>query len=358
MRIYFSKTQMDHRPTQYGVHGRLVRPLENPDRAGTLLESLGRLGLAAEEPPAAGRAAIERVHPGHYLDFLEGAFDRFQALPNAGPEVLPNVHPYFAAATPYGVSPLANGARPEPRTTGILGQAGWYIGDLSCAMTEGTARAALASAASAVAAARSVLAGDGEAFALCRPPGHHAYADRASGFCFLNNAAIAAETLRETFARVAIIDFDTHHGDGTQTIFYARDDVFFGSVHTDPSAYYPHFLGHGDERGTGAGDGCNLNLPLAFGSGDGDFLAAVETLVGAATRFGAEALVISAGWDAHRDDPLSRLDVTGAAYPKIGEILGKAGLPSVIVQEGGYSLAAVSETAPAFVEAFLAARPG
>ncbi len=353
MKVFFSKTQLDHQPTQYGVHGKLVRPLENPNRAETLIESLARLGLAADEPAAADRAAIERVQQGHYLDFLENAFERFQTLPNAGPEVIPNVHPYFAADRPYAPSPLASGARPAPRTTGIIGQTGWYVGDLSCAMTEGTAAAAFASAASAIAATHTVLSGETSAFALCRPPGHHAYPDRASGFCFLNNAAIAAELLRETFGKVAIIDFDTHHGDGTQTIFYARGDVFFGSVHTDPSAYYPHFLGYADETGVGAGEGANLNLPLAFGSGDVDFLGAVETLAKRAVEFGAEAVVISAGWDAHQSDPLSKLAVTSAAYPRAGEILGRLKLPTVIVQEGGYSLTAVSEAAPAFVSAFM-----
>ena len=356
MKLFFSKTQLEHRPTQYGVHGKLVRPLENPERADTLVTSLGELGLTAEAPPAAERAVIERVHPGHYLDFLQTAFARFEALPNAGPEVLPNVHPYFAAARPYGSSPLANGARPQPRTTGILGQTGWYIGDLSCAMTEGTSRAVFASASSAVAAARAVINGDDAAFALCRPPGHHAYADRASGFCFLNNAAIAAEVLRERYGKVAILDFDTHHGDGTQTIFYARGDVFVGSVHTDPSAYYPHFLGYGDETGHGEGEGCNLNLPLAYGAGDPDYLAAVEMLCERAARFGAEALVVSAGWDAHHADPLSKLTVTSEAYPKVGAMLGKLKLPTAIIQEGGYSLAAVSDAAPAFVGGFVSAR--
>ena len=310
MRLFFSADQLLHRPTQYGVHGRLVRPLENPDRAETLIGSLGRLGLAAEAPAAIDRAAILKVHPEHYVGFLETAFARFQELPNAGPEVLPNAHPYFSGA---GVL----GARPAPRTQGILGQCGWYIGDLSCAMTEHPVTAALASASTTIGAAEAVRGGAGAAFALCRPPGHHAYPDRANGFCFFNNAAIAAEILRQRFARVAILDFDTHHGDGTQTIFYARDDVFFGSVHTDPTAYYPHFFGYADERGTGAGEGCNLNLPLAPGSGDGEFVAAVRRLAEAADDFGAEAIVLSAGWDAHRDDPLSKLDVSTAAYPKI-----------------------------------------
>ncbi|HEX2020984.1 MAG TPA: histone deacetylase family protein [Aurantimonas sp.] len=345
MRLFFSPEQLAHRPTQYGVHGRLIQPLENPERGEILIASLERLGLAPELPGEIQRDDVLAVHADHYVAFLETAFERFQALPNAGPEVLPNVHPYYSGATRLG-------ARPQPRTTGILGQTGWYVGDLSCAMTVGTFGAALASAASAASAAQAVLDGETAAYALCRPPGHHAYRDRANGFCFLNNAAIAAQRLRQRYRRVAIIDFDTHHGDGTQAIFYDRDDVFVGSTHTDPSAYYPHFFGYAEERGTGAGEGCNLNIPLAFGTGDTAFVAAVEQLLEAVGRFGAEALVVSAGWDAHRDDPLSKLDVSTAAYPLIGRLIGSVKLPTVIVQEGGYSLAAVAEAAPAFVGAF------
>jgi acetoin utilization deacetylase AcuC-like enzyme len=221
-------------------------------------------------------------------------------------------------------------------------------------MMEGTFGAAYASAQSAIAGAEAVLAGD-YAFALCRPPGHHAYRDRASGFCYFNNAAIAAEILRRTFSKVAIIDFDTHHGDGTQAIFYTRADVFYGSVHTDPSAYYPHFAGYADETGAGEGEGYNLNLPLEPGAGDEAFVDANQRLDLAVQAFGAEALVISAGWDAHQDDPLSKLQVTTETFPRIGEIWGKLGLPTLIVQEGGYSLKASAAAAPAFVEAFRSA---
>lgn len=346
MRLFFSPEQLTHRPTQYGVHGRLIRPLENPERGETMIASLRQLDLVPEAPAPIPREAVLAVHADHYVEFLETAFARFQALPNAGPEVLPNVHPYHSGATQLG-------PRPRPRTTGIIGQSGWYIGDLSCAMTAGTFGAALGSAASAASAGQAVLDGETSAYALCRPPGHHAYPDRANGFCFLNNAAIAAQHLRQRYRRVAIIDFDTHHGDGTQAIFYDRDDVFVGSTHTDPSAYYPHFFGYAEERGAGAGEGFNLNLPLAQGSGDAPFVAAVERLAEAADRFGAEALVISAGWDAHRDDPLSKLDVTTAAFPLVGRLLGSLNRPTVIVQEGGYSLAAVAEAAPAFVAAFM-----
>ncbi len=354
MRLFFSPEQLGHRPTQYGVHGRLVRPVEIPERGETLLASLADLGLAAESPVIDDDAPIRAVHAGHYLDFLATAYERFQDLPNAGPEVLPNVHPYFS-----GAGSLC--ARPTPKVKGIIGQTGWYIGDLSCGMMAGSFMAAKASAMSAASAARAVLEESERpinteqapaAFALCRPPGHHAYPDRANGFCFFNNAAIAAQILRARFERVAILDFDTHHGDGTQAIFYERDDVFFGSTHTDPVNYYPHFFGYADERGHGAGEGFNLNLPLAPGSGDDIFVAAVDRLAEAATRFAAEALVISAGWDAHRDDPLSKLDVSTDAYRRVGERLGQLALPAVIVQEGGYSLAAVAQAAPAFIAAY------
>ena len=189
--------------------------------------------------------------------------------------------------------------------------------------------------------------------ALCRPPGHHAYQDRASGFCFLNNAAIAAEVLRRRFGRVAILDFDTHHGDGTQAIFYRRSDVFYGSVHTDPRRYYPYFAGYADETGFGEGDKFNFNLPLPQGAGDEAFIEANQRLIVAALASEAEAIVLSAGWDAHVEDPLSKLDVTADAFRRLGRIYGEVPLPTVIVQEGGYSLAAIEHVAPRFVSEFL-----
>ncbi|MGH6763498.1 MAG: histone deacetylase family protein [Phyllobacterium sp.] len=331
------------------INGRIVRPVENPDRADVLIDALAGHGLERREPDDFGRGPILKVHAEHYVAFLETAFDRFMALPDHGPEVLPNVSAYRGAGSDFAT-------RDKPRTTGILGQAGWYLSGMSCAIMKDTFSASCASAQTAVAGAEAVKAGGEPAFALCRPPGHHAYADRSAGFCYFNNAAIAAEVLRERFGKVAIADFDTHHGDGTQAIFYRRSDVFFGSTHTDPSAYYPHYSGYADERGAGLGEGANLNLPLAEGSGDEAFIAANRRLAAEVLSQQAEALVLSAGWDAHRDDPLSRLQVTTAAYGEIGRIWGGLKLPTLIVQEGGYSLTAVAEAAPLFMSAFLAAR--
>jgi acetoin utilization deacetylase AcuC-like enzyme len=349
MKFYFSQTQLDHQPTQYMVHGKLIHAFENANRATTLIASLEAAGLVQEAPPAADPAPILAVHADHYLDFLRVAYADFMALPNHGPEVLPNIHAYRGADAGYA-------PRGKPRPTGIIGRAGWYVGDLSAVIAEGTYASSIASAEAAIAAANTVSGGEAAAFALCRPPGHHAYVDRASGFCFLNNAAIAAELLRKTWNRVAILDFDTHHGDGTQAIFYARDDVFFGSVHTDPSAYYPHYVGYADERGAGAGEGANVNVPLGYGADDAAFIEANRRIIAAALEQGAEALVLSAGWDAHHLDPLSKLAVTTEAYARIGEIYGRLGLPTVIIQEGGYSLEAVGAASLAFMQAFRAAR--
>jgi acetoin utilization deacetylase AcuC-like enzyme len=347
MKLFFDEAQLAHRPKLWMVHGRIVEPFENPEHCASLISALLPLGLHVTKPGDFGCDPIYRVHADHYIGFLEEAHARFMTLPHHGPEVLANVHPY------RGAGPTLE-ARGRPRPAGIVGQAGWYLGDLSCAITAETFRAAFASAQSAVAGAEAVLAGE-YAYALCRPPGHHAYPDRASGFCYINNAAVAAEVLRRTFPKVAIVDFDTHHGDGTQAIFYARRDVFYGSVHTDPSSYYPFFSGYADETGAGDAEGANLNLPLEPGAGDEAFIDANRRLALEAEAIGADAIVISAGWDAHKDDPISELQVTTEAYSRIGEIWGKLAIPTLVVQEGGYSQAVGAQAAPAFIAAFRAA---
>lgn len=346
MKLFFAPEQLLHRPQQYFRLGRVDTPLENPERMATLAEALSALGLVLTRPTDRGRQPLLAVHSPAYVTFLEEIFAQWQTLPNAGPEAFPNVHPYRGAGSDFQRAEHA-------RNTGAIGRLGTHVGDMSCAIGAGTWPAAYASAQTAINGAEALLAGARRAFALCRPPGHHCYPDRANGFCFLNNAAIAATVLRRGFGRVAIVDFDTHHGDGTQATFYRRGDVFVGSCHTDPTDYYPHFAGFADERGAGPGDGANLNIPLAPGSDDTAFLAAVDGLARAVATFKADALVISAGWDAHHDDPLSALRVTTDAYGRVAERLARLNLPTLIVQEGGYSLAAIAEAAPFFVQAFL-----
>jgi acetoin utilization deacetylase AcuC-like enzyme len=193
------------------------------------------------------------------------------------------------------------------------------------------------------------MAGAPAAYALCRPPGHHAFADVAGGFCFINNSAVAAQTLRRQAARVAILDVDLHHGNGTQGIFYARPDVLTVSIHADPVRFYPFFWGHADERGEGAGLGYNLNLPLERKSGDEEFLAALEPAFRRIRAFAPEALVIALGLDAFKGDPFGGLSVTTPGFHRIAEAIGRLGLPMVVVQEGGYLCDALSDNLTAFL---------
>ena len=345
MKVYYSRRQLEHRPQQIMLLGKLCRPVENPDRLEVLTRRLTEAGLKEAAPADHGRDAIDAVHSADYVDFLASSYGRWADNPKAGPEVLPNTHPYRGKGS-------ALGASAKPPCSVVNAQAGWYIGDLNCAIGPGTWGAVYESAQAALSAAHAMIDGAPSAFALCRPPGHHAFADRASGFCFLNNAAIAADLIGKRAGKVAILDFDTHHGDGTQAIFYGRNDVLFASVHTDPTTYYPYFSGYADERGEGEGLGANITVPLAPGSGDEAFLEACRTLVKAVRTHNSEVLVVSAGWDAHRDDPLSLLDVSTDAFARVGELLADLRLPTLIVQEGGYSLEACESAAAAFIGAF------
>jgi acetoin utilization deacetylase AcuC-like enzyme len=213
--------------------------------------------------------------------------------------------------------------------------------------------AARAGAHCALSAAQQVLQGDRAAFALSRPPGHHAGADFFGGYCFLNNAALAAQHLRDcAMQKVAVLDVDYHHGNGTQAIFYDRPDVLFASIHGDPRTEYPFYLGHADEHGAGAGLGVNLNLPLARGSDFATWSQALEIALSAIKKFGAEALVVSLGMDTFEGDPISGFRLKSDDYLRMGERLVQVGLPTVLVFEGGYAVAEVGVNTANVLQAF------
>jgi acetoin utilization deacetylase AcuC-like enzyme len=216
---------------------------------------------------------------------------------------------------------------------------GLFSYDAGTPLTSGTWTAARRGAWCALSAAASVLRGERAAFALSRPPGHHAGQDFFGGYCFINNAALAAQALRDGGAsRVAILDIDYHHGNGTQSIFYDRADVFFASIHGDPRTEYPFYLGYADETGVGAGEGCNLNLPLPRGTAFSEWHDALQQAMNAITAFGADALVVSLGVDTFELDPISGFRLSSTDYLQVGETLAKAGLPTVWVFEGGYAV--------------------
>jgi acetoin utilization deacetylase AcuC-like enzyme len=342
LKTFFDPVELGHAPQFFLMRGQVRPHYEVPARAIGLLAACKKMGLDIEVPPPVSRGELLRVHTGPYLDFLRDAPAAWAALPEAGPEILPNIHP--------APEMLANGA---PAVThgpaNVISAAGWYTADLACPITAETWPAAEAAAACALAAANEAASGR-DAYALCRPPGHHAYAARAGGHCYLNNAALAAERLRLSgAARVAILDIDSHHGNGTQGIFWDRDDVLFVSVHGDPSGYYPWFVGYAAERGAGPGAGFNLNLPLARGASDQIWLAAVEAGCRAISDFRPDAIVVSLGFDASRDEPLGFLAVTPDGFARAGKLIGALGRPAVVVQEGGYAVSVLGELLERFL---------
>lgn len=337
MHAYFSDDQLRHHGKTFIVAGEKKPIPEVPERADILRTAVSRLGLELRAPDDAGMAPIAAIHDEQYLDFLQTIYREWREA--GGSElVIPNIHP-FDRNCPY----------PRHHT----GKAGFHLGDTSCPVSETTWHSAYASAQTAISATRHVRdKGAHAAYALCRPPGHHASGNIAGGFCYLNNSAIAAQELRAKYDRVAILDVDLHHGNGTQHIFYDRADVMTLSIHADPMDFYPFFWGHAEETGAQEGHGFNRNYPLPLGSGDAVFLEALDRAMAAIDDFGADAVVVALGLDASRDDPFGGLAVSPDGFSKIGEKIGTLTCPTVIVQEGGYVSSTLAENLYQFLSAF------
>jgi acetoin utilization deacetylase AcuC-like enzyme len=345
MRAFYHPDQARHHPQQYMRFGRLAPVRDLPVRTEKLLAALAAHGITPETPPDQGLAPTLGVHTASYLTFLATAWERWAALPDHGPEVWPNTFPYWSGQP-------TEAARPPCPAQGLIGQVGWYLGDLSVPMGPETWLSTRRSCDTAVAGAEALLAGERAAYALCRPSGHHARADRATGFCYVNNTAVAAQHLRTAFARVAILDVDVHHGDGTQQIFYNRADVLAVSIHADPVDYYPFFTGYATETGAGAGEGFNLNLPLPHGSDGAAMGAAVGIACERIRAFAPDAIVVALGYDAHRLDPIGVLTLDAADFAPIARAVGALRRPTLVVQEGGYAIDAIGDCLDAFLGAF------
>lgn len=317
----FHAGQRAHDPQFFLSSGAQQPCPEKPARIDALLGAVQRMGGPVVAPPDAGIDPIRRIHPDRYLTFLQTIYGRWSRIPGASAEVIPNIHP-------------AN--RTDGYPLSAVGQAGFHQTDTSCPISAETWAAAYASAQTALHGANLVLGGERAAYALSRPPGHHAFAELAGGFCYLNNSAIAAQRLTDAGRKVAILDVDLHHGNGTQGIFYDRADVLTISIHAHPERYYPFFWGYPEERGAGAGEGANLNLCLERGTGDEGFMAVLHRGMEALTLWGADTLVLALGLDAFEGDPFAGLAVTTPGFARIGRAVAALGLPTVIVQEGGY----------------------
>jgi acetoin utilization deacetylase AcuC-like enzyme len=340
LKILYSEAHRKHDPPFEVFDGGLRVPyLENPDRIDRILGALRAVGWAElVEPMDFGLGPILAVHEKGYLDFLASAWTDWLAT-----------HP----KDPSTLLPATFALRRQPHLPrSLLGRAGYYIMDLSACIVEGTYSAALTSANCALGAAQAVAnAGERSAFALCRPPGHHAGKDYAGGYCFINNAAVAANWLSSN-GRVAILDVDYHCGNGTQDIFYDRGDVLTISIHADPDFEYPSYIGYADERGAGQGLGFHHNFPLPRGTEDETYLAALEPANQLIRAFKPAYLVVSAGMDIYADDPLGTIKVTTEGIGRIAKAIASLELPTVIVMEGGYNNDALGRNILAFLGEF------
>lgn len=325
------------------INGQLMPCFEMPSRADHVLARVKARELGPVQAPRDhGLAPIARVHSADYLAFFEGAWARWEALGQDG-DLLPFTWP---ARTLRRVKPK-----------GLHGELGYYSFDAGAPITAGTWQAAYSAAQVALTAQAHVQAGADSAFALCRPPGHHAASDLMGGYCYLNNAAIAAQAfLDQGRRRVAILDVDYHHGNGTQSIFYARSDVFFTSIHGDPNNEFPFFLGYADETGEGDGEGCNLNLPLPHGSNWTQWRKALETACSAIDDYQAEVLVVSLGVDTFKEDPISQFTLDSPDYLAMGRRIAALGLPVLFVMEGGYAVEEIGINAVNVLEGYETAR--
>jgi acetoin utilization deacetylase AcuC-like enzyme len=341
MKTFYTPAHLKHRPAMEFERGRMAPAVEVPERAESV-----RIALEARKlgpilaPNAFDDAAIFHVHDAGLVQFLEGAHATWRKLyGDDAPDAIPSAWP-------------ARGMKSRHRDGEIESQLGSYSFDTATPIMRGTWDASRAAVDNTLSAAAAIADGERTAFALSRPPGHHASADVFGGYCYLNNAAIAADWLARKGRRVAIVDVDYHHGNGTQSIFYGRDDVLFASIHADPSFAYPHFLGFADETGEGKGEGFNLNLPLPRGT---DWERYREALGAALTRvktFGADTLLVSLGMDTFEDDPIALFDLKREDYFHMGEMIAGAKLPTLFNFEGGYDLNALGEITVNVLEGF------
>jgi acetoin utilization deacetylase AcuC-like enzyme len=318
--------------------GRLIPSWECPERADLVLAALTAAGHEPDEAPPAGAPELAAVHDPGYVEFLRTAWDRWSAAGRDGD------------AMGFGWVPRRAPAR---RPDDLDGQLGWYAFAADCAITAGTWSAATAAAGLALAAAGEVGAGARAVFALCRPPGHHATADQFGGYCYLNNAALAAQGLRDAGAsRVSVLDIDYHHGNGTQDIFYERGDVQVVSLHADPRQQFPWFSGYADETGRGAGAGTTVNLPLPRGTSGPAWLDALDSAVAAVEAHRPDAIVVSVGVDTYAEDPISDFGLLREHLRTAGTVIAGTRRPAVLVLEGGYATGAIGDNVAAVLEGF------
>jgi acetoin utilization deacetylase AcuC-like enzyme len=329
VRYVYSDEHARHAPDRELESSRFQPPFEHPGRATAIRDALVADGaFEPVEPRPWGIGPIAAVHDPGLVRFLESGWQRYQQECGPTHDVVPDV--FLHPAVRDGMGPAA-----EPASVAM--ELGWWCFETTTPLTEGTYAAARSSVDVALTAADLVLGGEPAAYGLCRPPGHHAATSVYGGYCFFNNAAIVAQHAAAAGARVALVDVDYHHGNGSQQIFYERDDVLFASLHADPVRAYPYTTGFADETGAGPGRGATLNLPLAAGAGDRELDGALQAALERVERHRADLVVVSLGLDMHQSDPIADLSVTRDGFRASGATFRELGLPTVVLQEGGYA---------------------
>ncbi len=321
MLVVHHPDQALHDPDTVFRTGKFIVQPDRAERYRIFLDIVTSERHEIVQAPLTRATAITEVHDPAYVDFLKGVHARWMEHPDYGTVAIPNVHPTH---------------RMHRKPTELLGELGWYSNSTSCPITEGTWPAIFASTQVAVHGAEHLVSAETPVYAMCRPPGHHAYPDLMTGVCYLNNAAIAAQQLTHSFGKVAIVDIDVHHCNGTQFIFWERPDVLVCSIHIDPRLSAPYYAGHADETGAGAGIGCNYNQPLPWATPDAPWLAAIDNALAKVRAFAPGALVVSLGFDAAEHDPVGTFKITGDGFAEAGRKFAAAAYPTLLVQEGGY----------------------
>lgn len=327
MIVFYNPDHALHAPAYEFYRGDKVPCYESPQRGDLVIKALTEAGHDLRVPNTDSLPLLNQVHSESYIRFLQTAWERWLKIDPENESVQP-----FPSVWP--VPSLRKDIEPQNFTA----QLGLYSMDNGTPMMAGTWKAAKAGADAVVTAAEQLVSGTRSVFCATRPPGHHAGADFMGGYCFLNNAALGAQTLRNNgCAKVAILDVDYHHGNGTQSIFYSRDDVLFVSIHGDPFSEYPFYLGHADEQGEEEGTGYNLNLPLSADCLSGEWFAALDKASEKIDNYQADALVVSLGLDTYDGDPISNFSLQSEDFNLLGEKIRDIGLPTLFVLEGGYA---------------------
>jgi acetoin utilization deacetylase AcuC-like enzyme len=344
MKTVYSEKHFGHAGQGEFSGGMLVEAFEMPERAEIIRARVVSEGLGDIIAPSEHDLSIaSRVHHPRFLAFLSEAWRDWAAAGRSHP-CLPSF---------WRAPGMVDASSPEKEPLTIDGKLGFWSFDAGCAMVAGSWEAIKASHDVALSAAGLVAGGERAAYALCRPPGHHAGSTFMGGYCFINNAAVAAEAFRVKGAKkIAIYDVDYHHGNGTQEIFYGRNDVLVVNLHADPRQEYPFYLGFADETGTGPGTGFNLNLPMPHGTDFAGFDAALEAGNRAIAAFDPEIVIVSLGVDTFEKDPISQFKLKSADYPKIGRRIAALGKPTLFVQEGGYAVSEIGVNAVGVLTGF------